>query len=277
MKNIGVNAGISPLGYLSEQGIAILRYFGLLVFPWYFTVDPQLPSPGMVWRWLAWLVLLGLAVAAGMRFRERKAAFWILAGFILLMPSSSIFPAADLAADRRMYLPMLALAPAIALLLPAWRWRWAVVAALGLLAMERTYVWSSDARLWGEAVELAPAKIRPRLQLARAVPPEEGLMVLTEAARLAPQDAEVATEMARVYLEMGRPGEALAQAGRALALTPGEPHALNNRGAVLLGMNQTAAARRDFLAALRVDPCLQDARENLARSGGVPAEAPRCR
>jgi Flp pilus assembly protein TadD len=59
-----------------------------------------------------------------------------------------------------------------------------------------------------------------------------------------------------------------------LALTPGEPHALNNRGAVLLAMNQTAAARRDFLAALKIDPCLTEARENLARSGVPENEQP---
>ena len=61
-----------------------------------------------------------------------------------------------------------------------------------------------------------------------------------------------------------------------LALTPGDPHAINNRGAVLLAMNQTAAARRDFLAALRIDACLEEARDNLERSGGIPPDAPAC-
>ena len=77
-------------------------------------------------------------------------------------------------------------------------------------------------------------------------------------------------------LELGRPAEALAEAGKALALSPHEPHALNNRGVVLLAMAQTAAARRDFLAALAIDPCLEEARQNLERSGGIPGEAPRC-
>jgi protein O-mannosyl-transferase len=278
MKNIGAHAGISPLGYLSEQGIAILRYCGLLVFPWFFTVDAQIPRPELLWRVLAWLVLLGLLTAATLRFREVKAAFWILAGFILLIPSSSIFPAADLAADRRMYLPMLAFAPAMALLITVARPRlaWVFVFLLAALAMGRTFVWSSDERLWGEAVHLAPEKVRPRIQLSRAVAPERAVEILREAGRLAPQDAEVPTELARVYLELHRPGEALAEAGRALALSPNEPHALNNRGVVLLAMHQPKAARGDFLAALRTDPCLTEARDNLARSGGVPADAPRC-
>ena len=282
MKNIGANAGISPVGYLTEQGIAILRYCGLLTVPWGFTVEAAIPTPALMWRVLAWLILLGLAAVAVARWGRVSAAAWILVGLILLLPSSSIFPAADLAADRRMYLPMVAFAPAIALLLPEWRMRWSsmvtiLLGVLTVLAMERTRVWSSDARLWGEAVRMAPEKVRPRIQLSRAVSPAEGLTVLQEAEQFAPQDAEVQAELARVELELGRPAEALSHAGRALALTPREPHALNNRGAVLLAMKQSDAARRDFLAALRIDPCLDEARENLARSGGIPAEAPSCR
>jgi tetratricopeptide (TPR) repeat protein len=278
MKNIGVNAGVSPLEYLSAQGIAILRYFGLIIFPWAFSVDPQIPSLAWWWRVLAWLVVAGLIAAAALRFREARASFWILAGLILLIPSSSVFAAADLAADRRLYLPMLAFAPAIALLLPSLRMRWLAAAAfvLTLLSMERTYVWSWDGRLWGEAVRLAPEKVRPRIQLARAVSPAQGLVVLEEAKTIAPQDADVATELARVELELGRPAEALAEAGRALALRPRDPHALNNRGAVLLALQQAAAARRDFAEALRLDPCLEEARANLERSGGVPAEVMGC-
>jgi hypothetical protein len=274
MKNIGVNAGISPLGYLSEQGLSILRYMGLLIVPWAFSIDPEIPL-GWSWRVLAWLVLLALIAASAARFRQVRAARWILCGLILLIPSSSIFAAADLAADRRMYLPMLAFAPAIALLLRG-RWTMVVACVLALLAVERTYVWSSDERLWREAMELAPDKVRPRLQLSRALPSAQALEVLKDAERLAPQDPDVATEKARVYLQMGHPAEALAEAGKALAITPSDPHALSNRGAVLLAMRQTAAARRDFIAALRSDPCLKEARDNLERSGGVPDGLPAC-
>ena len=275
MKNIGVNAGISPLSYLSEQGIAILRYFGLLMFPWFFSVDPQIPNPLWIWRLLAWSVLAALIFVAVRRFRDVPAAFWILAGFILLIPSSSIFPAADLAADRRMYLPMLAFAPAIASLLPARR-SIIIVCVLAALSIGRAYVWASDERLWSEAAAQAPGKIRPILQLSRALPPESAAALLNDAERRAPEDPQIPTELARIDLELNRPAEALAHAGRALALTPHEPHALNNRGAALLAMHQTPTARRDFLAALNLDPCLQEARDNLDRSGGLPADAPRC-
>jgi hypothetical protein len=279
MKNIGVHAGISPLGYLLEQGIAILRYFGLLVFPVFFTVDPELPASGWFWPMAAWLLLIGLIVVLCLRIRQSPAAFWMLAGLILLVPSSSVFPAADLAADRRMYLPMLAFAPAIALLIPQGKARWvaAAIMLLALVSIDRTYVWTSDRRLWGEAVELAPGKVRPRIQLARALPPDEALPLLAEAQRLAPEDPAPPAEMARVYLELNRPADALAHAGRALALAPRDPAALSNRGTALAAMGQTAAARRDFIAALALDPCLEEPRHNLERSGGVPPGISECR
>ena len=147
---------------------------------------------------------------------------------------------------------------------------------LAVLSIGRTWVWASDRRLWSEAARLAPGKIRPKIQLSRAVPPVEAVGILEDAGRLAPEDSVIPSELTRVYLELHRPAEALAQAGRALALSPREPHALSNRGVVLLAMGQTAAARRDFLAALNIDSCLAEARDNLEHSGGIPSEAPVC-
>ncbi len=43
---------------------------------------------------------------------NREIATWWIGGLILLIPSSSLFPAADLSADRRMYLPMFCFAAA---------------------------------------------------------------------------------------------------------------------------------------------------------------------
>ena len=226
---------LSPLQYLSEQGIAILRYLGLLVFPWFFSIDPLIPAASWAWRSMAWLVLALLAVAAARRLRQESAAFCILTGLILLLPSSSIFPVADLAADRRMYLPMAAFSPAIALLLPVRRI--AVLAViLAALSAGRTWVWASDERLWSEAAAQAPGKLRPVLQLSRAVAPSRAADLLKDAERVSPSDPDLPSELVRVDLELNRPAEALAEAGRALALAPREAHALNNRGAALLAL-----------------------------------------
>jgi tetratricopeptide (TPR) repeat protein len=43
---------------------------------------------------------------------------------------------------------------------------------------------------------------------------------------------------------------------------------VNNRGAALMALGQYDAARGDFQRALRMDPALADARENLSKLPG---------
>jgi protein O-mannosyl-transferase len=265
----GFQAGITPAQYLLAQGPVILRYLRLLIIPYGFTVDADVHPPQLAWGLAAWALVMALAAAAW-RFRGKdRWGLWVMAGFILLLPSSSIFPAQDLSADRRMYLPIVAFATAAALLLARVRRPVGAVAAvlLAAIAMARTQVWMSERALWSEAVQAAPQKVRPKIQLARALPPAEALALLAKARDLAPANPEVATETGRVLMAGGKTAEALAEFGRALALDPKDARNFNNRGVALAGLGQIDAAREDFSRALAIDPGLQEARENLKRIG----------
>jgi tetratricopeptide (TPR) repeat protein len=266
----GAAAGISPASYFAAQGLALARYLRLLLVPWGFTVDPEIG--GGMNAWLAWAAIAALAFFAWRRGGKAGVAF--IAALILATPSSSIFPAADLAADRRMYLPMLALAAAFGIALSPLNNRWlgAIAIVLATLSIGRMEVWRTERALWQEAVERAPGKVRPKIQLARAVGPPRALELLEQARALAPEDPQIASELGRVHLEFGRPQEALRSFGRALALAPRDPQALNNRGAALLALGQGDAARSDFERALEIDPCLFEARLNLRQP-----PAPGCR
>ena len=248
----GFTAGVQPVAYLASQGYVILRYFRLVSVPWGFTIDPTI-APALWTELLAWTVL----IAAAAYFRKNR---WFLAGMILLIPSSSIFPATDLAADRRMYLPLIAFTAALAPLVQ--RWKYYLAPVLILLSIGRMEVWRTERSLWQEAVERSPAKARPAIQLARVVPPQEALPILNAA----PTVPEVFTEKGRVYLDLGQPADALREFGQALALTPRDAHAINNRGVALLALGQATAAQADFRRALQIDPALQDAQRNLARA-----------
>ena len=258
----GFQAGISPWRYLTAQSVVILRYLRLLIVPYGFTVDPDVHVP--LWLGiLAWAALIGLVA-----FTWRRGQTWFLAGLILLIPSSTIFPAADLSADRRMYLPMLAFAAAAGLLLAQVKTHWlpaSVGAILLVFSMVRTSVWMSEESLWREAVERAPDKVRPKIQLARALPAAKALELLNQARVLAPYDPAIAAETGKVLLSEGQPEAALEEFGRALALAPRDARNLNNRGVALQALWQTEAARQDFQRALELDPNLTEARENLAR------------
>jgi hypothetical protein len=262
----GAQAGITPWHYLMAQGPVILRYLRLLAIPYGFTVDPEIGVPPAWLGLAAWAAILG---AIGLALRRRKAwSFWLLAGLVLLIPSSSVFPAADLAADRRMYFALLAFAAAAGLLLERVKPQAiaaGLVVALTLVSVGRTQVWMSEESLWREAVHRAPEKVRPKIQLARALPAAAALEVLAEARNLAPYDPAVAAETGKTLLGEGQPEAALQEFGRALALNPRDARNLNNRGVALEAIGQTEAARADFERALRIDPGLTEARLNLQK------------
>ncbi len=273
VRGAGETAGISAADYFWTQGTVLWRYARLIVVPWGFSVDPQIERTPVWLGALAWILIVAAAVACTRAFGRARVGFWFLAGVTLLLPSSSVFPAADLAADRRMYLPMMAFAPAATL--AASRWKPGVFLCLALLltglSLHRTLAWNGEESLWAEAVERAPSKVRPRIQLARHSPPERARALLAEAQTLAPDSAEVASEQGRVELADGKLAEALAAFGRALSLDPGSAAALNNRGLALLMLGQRDAAAGDFRSALRANPCLFDALLNLRRlQGDVP-------
>jgi hypothetical protein len=263
----GLHAGISPWHYLLAQGPVILRYFRLLIVPYGFTVDADIHVPPVWLGVLAWAAMAALAVFLW-RYRSRVWAMWLLAALILLMPSSSVFPAADLSAERRMYLPLLGFAAAAGWLLTRVRTpalAAVVVVVLTGVSIGRTQVWMTEERLWREAVRRAPEKVRPKIQLSRAVPAAEALELLARARNLAPNDPEVAAETGKILLSEGQPAGALDEFGRALALDPLDARNFNNRGVALDALGQIEAARQDFERALRIDPGLTEARQNLEK------------
>jgi len=256
----GFNAGIAWQNYLLDQGYVMLRYLRLVVLPYGFTIDPEIQIT-LLQALIAWFALAALLFLS----TRLRGGYWFVAGVVLLLPSSSVFPAADLAADHRMYLPMIAFATAIAVqLLRAPRWaQIAVPTALILVSVVRMNVWADDSKLWAEAVGRSPDKVRPRIQLARSLDPATAIQVLDAANAKFFNDPDIESDRGRVYLQLGRPRDALIEFGRVLAARPQDAHAINNRAVALEAMGQDATAKIEFRRALQNDPCLEEARKNL--------------
>jgi tetratricopeptide (TPR) repeat protein len=293
----GAHAGITPWHYFLAQGLVILRYLASLPLLYHFTIDPDVAVPA---AWVGLAAWAALIAAAALAWRHSR---WFAAGLVLLLPSSSIFPAEDLAANRRMYL---ALAAFSVVAMQALRWveswfvarrmpvdgttatrkvwphniltrHWGIGMAGPLIALLvvgsvlSTETWISDASLWREAADAAPGKVRPKIQLARSLPPEGALQILAQARQLAPNDPNVAVETGKVLLTQGNAAAALSEFGRALALDPRDARNYNNRGAALMALGQSDAARQDFRRALEIDPSLGEARANFRRLDQSPA------
>lgn len=263
----GFTATVTPLEYFRAEGpVIVLRYLRMLMVPYGFTVDPQVdPAPSWALSIGMWVLLA--AACTFVVYRQKKDWFWFAAGILLLLPSSSIFPAEDLAADRRLYLPLFAFGCLLARRIPLRASAVLAVALAALSCVRTTQVWNAEETLWREAVERAPGKVRPRIQLARVAPLDEARRVLEEAAKIEPANADIPNELGLRLIRENNAAEALGAFGKALALAPGDAKTLNNRGVALYQLGQKDAARQDFLRALKADPKLADARANLALVG----------
>ena len=267
----GFSSAVSPFRYALAQGSVIWRYLRMLFVPWGFNFDPDLhPAPFI--SAAGWLALLLAAIACWKYRGKWLAGPWFLGGLAILLASSSVFPADDLAADRRLYLPLLALAPALAassLRIPKAVWI-AIAFVLAALSFGRTAAWASELSLWTDAVRQSPAKLRPRIQLARALPPQAALRQLEIAGQIDPHSPLVPAEKGRIHLQANRPDLAIAEFGQAAALNPNDPLQWNNLGGAFELMGQSAAARRAFQHALSLDPCYADSRRNMGLTPCAP-------
>jgi tetratricopeptide (TPR) repeat protein len=107
----GFSSGVRPWTYLLNQAVMINQYLRLSVWPRSLILDYGTPRPltlGDVLPQALSLVLLLTLVVAALAFRP-KAGFLGAWFFVTLAPSSSIVPIATwVGAERRMYLPLIA-------------------------------------------------------------------------------------------------------------------------------------------------------------------------
>ena len=242
-----------------------LRFLRLFVVPWGFTIAPDIHEP----LWLAIAAVVAVVAVAVWRRRQLSVHSewtWLLAGLLLLIPGFSANPATD----PRAYLPLFAFAAAAGLLLariPARSLAIGVVVVLAAISVSRTYVWMSEERLWREAVRRAPGQAEPKIQLAKQVRAAEALELLNRAREQAPYNPEIPAEIGKVLLDEQQYDGAVDELSRAVAMNPRNALAFNNRGVALTALGQTPAAAMDFEHALRLDPHLAEAQENLKRLG----------
>jgi protein O-mannosyl-transferase len=254
----GFTSGVSAWTYLLNQGPIVLRYLRLAVWPDALVFDYGLPKP------IAWptailaalpLIALGGATAAAWFFDRRLAYLgtWL---FVTLAPASTIIPiATEVGAERRMYMPMMAIAVLGVLAISAIVRRRnvfigslaAVSVALGALTFARNADYHDPDGLWRQVIARYPhgrahynlaVSLRERGQRAEAIREYE-------LAQDDMPDAEYA--LGFEAMQDGRFDEAITRLRRYLALKPLDINAI--RASNLLGRALLAAGRSDEAAA----------------------------
>lgn len=206
---------------LSMQGVAMLRYLWLLLAPIGLTPEPAVKTQPWLAS-LAWGAIAAVLVLAASIAKGRRPGFWVVAGFMLLLPSAAILASGPAAADSRMYLALVFFGAAFGVLLRRVDLR--LLGAMGLIWMGasllQTRLWQNPRALWMEAARLAPESVRAKRELAALLPPAQAMAMLAEAAESAPENAAIRSAMGRVKLRAGDVEGAQAEFEKALELDP---------------------------------------------------------
>ena len=104
--------GLTPFAYARSQFVVIAHYLRLAVWPAGQCFDYAWPVETDYARIVpcAALIAILLGMSVWRLVRNRPAGFWGAFFFLTLAPTSSVLPIYDLACERRMYLPLAAVA-----------------------------------------------------------------------------------------------------------------------------------------------------------------------
>jgi tetratricopeptide (TPR) repeat protein len=289
--------------YLRTQAGVILHYLRLSVWPSPLVLDyGDWVAARSIGEWLVpglFVLTLVLATAWGV---WRRAAWGFLGAwfFLILAPSSSFLPlVSEIAAERRMYLPLAALVvaalglgraaggqywarlpvrPALARWMPRLLLG-ALIAAAGVSTMARNEDYRSELSIWTDAVTKRPYNARAHVNLGTAFAHtgrlEEALEQYTMAVRLRPRSAEAHHGWGMVLARQGRRDEAIARFRYATQLKPDYAPAHNSLGIALAQQGDREEAIEHFREALRLRPEDPDIAENLRRAQEQRKPSPR--
>ena len=268
--------GLSPWRYLVNESAVIAHYLWLCIYPvdqcfyYHWKAIPDLKPLLLPFIALTTLFLASLVVA----YRSPRIGFVLGAFFLLLAPTSSVVPIADLAFEHRMYLP---LACVTSLIVLAWHWgihrlsisRKARTVVQGVavtlvatclvgLTWSRNNVYRTSVSLWRDTVSVAPRNAPAWHNLGMAYTAVNAHQRAQEAfhkvVELEPYNALAHVSLGASYLRCNQLEPAMVELKRAVELEPDNALANWDLGQVLIAQGCPEEAAPFFRKALEVAP-----------------------
>jgi len=287
----GFGLGVPAHVWWLTQTKVLFIYLKLAVWPWPLVIHYQIPyltTLAAAWPWLlATLVLVALTIVLTWK---RTATGYVFVWFFAVLSPTLLIPLVnEVAAERRMYVPLAALAALAVVGLNAsvqafstraassWSRRTlAFVAVLLLAGLAVLYVrldrlrlsaFVSERTLWEDAVQVEPddplVRVNLGIALVQSGETAEAIQQISEAVRLDPRSFRAHYNLARALEADARPADAIEHYRAALAIHPNHAASQNNLGRLLAGAGRTNDALEHYREALRIDPTLTEARNNL--------------
>ncbi len=271
---------LTPWHYLLTQCGIITHYLRLTFWPHPLALDysdwPIAHSLGAVWPAAALLVALALGTAWAL-WRRPALGFLGAWFFLILAPTSSIVPIiTEIAAERRMYLPLaaviivvvLALAKVCRLRGPAMVLSCVVVTGLSVMTILRNHDYRSVVAIWSDTVAKRPRDARARTNLGVALleagQVSRGQSACERALQFDPTLPMAHVGVGRAELAAGDTTRALTEFAEAIRLNPKLPEAWFYTANAQLSLGQTNAAVASYQRAIAAQPVFAEAHNNLA-------------
>ncbi|HTO52198.1 MAG TPA: tetratricopeptide repeat protein [Myxococcota bacterium] len=283
---VGFALPISAASYALTQLGVIAWYLRLAFWPAPLVIAHDWPvasSVGDVWLGIAIVAPL-FAATVWACVRKPQLGFLGAWFFAILAPTSSVVPiVSEIAAERRMYLPLAAVTVGIVvaahelLRARALRGIRVALASAALLVLAgvsalRLELYRSTSALWSQVLEIYPEH-RLRDQIEQALGQElahkgdlaDALPHFTRATELRPDLASHWSDLGRARVIMGDLEAAATAYERAADLAPDDPMVQVDLGFVFARQKRWLDAERTLERALVLDPGNANARKTLAR------------
>lgn len=281
--------GITPLDYAMSQPGVILHYLRLCFWPIGQNLDYgwQVPQSLSAVVWPGLVVATLMAVTVWCIWRRPQLGFlggWF---FLILSPTSSVMPIADLAFEHRMYLPLAAVCTLTVIaalgILHRLHLTWTVsprffalssliallllVSTLGGLSHLRNEDYRSEILIWSDVIEKAPHHLRgyanlgARLMRTNLI--DEAIPYFQHVLDKNPEHLGARKNLARSLIHKGQLQAAIEQLQIAIEHNPADAEAHEVLGSALAQNHQLDAAIRSLHTAIQLNPHLAIAHANL--------------
>ncbi len=288
----GYELPVSWMEYARSQFGVILHYLGLSFWPHPLVLDYGWPVARTTSDVVPGIVVIGGLAAATVYALIRWPKWGFLGAwfFLILAPTSSVMPLANLAFEHRMYLPLAAVAAAVVVggwVAGQWLVRRGIIrlpalqatggllvmsacTAFGVLTFQRNVDYQSELSLWEDTVAEAPGNEGAHNGLGIALVNvgriDDAIAQYQRALDIRPDYIDAHNNLGIALLREARIDEAIAQFQKSLAIKPDYAKARNNLGVALLREARIDEAIAQFQQALDIRPDYAEAHKNLGNA-----------
>jgi tetratricopeptide (TPR) repeat protein len=289
-ESAGFSLGVPLVAWWCTQAQIFIMYMKLAIWPAPLVIHyalPQLETFATAWPYVA--AVASLAAVTFVLLWRRQPAGWLLACvFAILAPTHLVPIATEIAAERRMYLPLAALV-ALAVIGSFWLlervstrtqagWPLKVVGTLAVLlsvaygigAARRIATFHDPVALWRENVELQPYNHVAQMNLASVLAAtgnsQDAIEHYRAGVRAKPDFVEGRYHLGLALAAAGRLDEAITELREVVRRQPDAYKIHNNLGVVLFSARRLPEAIAEFEKSLELRPDFVEARENLNRA-----------